>query len=385
MSRRIRGPSRVATHWALAGISFAAALVGAEAAVRAFDLGPEVSPVFRENYRLSDNPALRYELVPGSPDGEDRINTDGMRDREHRVAKPSGVFRIACLGDSITYGFGVPSRSSYPARLESGLNSTAAPGVRFEVLNFGVTGYNITQSIENLRARALKYRPDLVIYQYCLNDPQQYSSELENLEISLTRAETGYRRRLVARGGQLLSRSRIFALAAFAWQSAAPEGRRSRAPRPDSQWLAIRSGSTADYFARLHADPILWHRVETGFAELAALGRQNGFEVLVVTFPILAELGDYPLLGVHERVAAAAHAASLPSLDLLPVYQKAERRGRRIAVNALHPNALGHELAGRSIIDALEARGTLDRAPSSEAIPQRANKEGENPRPDRRL
>ncbi len=250
------------------------------------------------------------------------------------------------------------------------------------MLNFGVTGYNITQSIENLRARGLKYRPDLVIYQYCLNDPEQYSSELENLEISLTRAEAGYRRRLVARGGQLLSRSRFFALAAFAWQSATTEGRRSRTTRPDSQWLAIRGGSYADYFARLHADPTGWHRVETGFAELAALGRENGFEVLVVTFPILADLGDYPLLGVHERVATAAHAASLPSLDLLPVYQKAARRGQRVAVNALHPNALGHDFAARSIIDALGARGTLHRTPSSEAMPQSAKVAGENPRAD---
>jgi hypothetical protein len=196
--------------------------------------------VFRENYRLSDNPVLRYELVPGSPDGEDQINTDGMRDREHRVAKPSGVFRIACLGDSITYGFGVPSPSSYPARLENRLNSSAARGVRFEVLNFGVTGYNITQSIENLRARALKYRPDLVIYQYCLNDPQQYSSELENLEISLTRAEAGYRRRLLSRGGRLLSGSRVFALAAFAWRSATRSRMRCR-PRRSPTSLATTS------------------------------------------------------------------------------------------------------------------------------------------------
>ena len=382
-----RGPtsrvrSRAAAHGALTAVSVAAALLGAEAVVRIFDLGPEISPVFRENYRLSENTALRYELIPGSPDGENRINSDGMRDHEHPVAKPPGVFRIACLGDSITYGFGVPTRSSYPARLEDRLNSKAGPGVRFEVLNFGVTGYNITQSIENLRARGLKYRPDLVIYQYCLNDPQQYSSELENLEISLTPAEAGYRRRLLSRGGRLLSGSRVFALAAFAWQSATPGGRRARAARPDSQWLAIRGGSYADYFSRLHADPIGWRRIETGFAELAALGNEFGFEGLVVLFPVLANLADYPLADVHERVIGAARAASLPQLDLLPVYQKAAGRGQGIAVNALHPNAMGHAFAAGSIIDALEAHGTLPRTPPSEALPKTRDEKGEIPRPN---
>ena len=83
---------------ALALASVMLALAAAEGVVRVFEIGPEISAVYRENYRLSDDPVLRYELVPGSPDGETRINADGMRDRDPDVTKAAGVFRIAVIG-----------------------------------------------------------------------------------------------------------------------------------------------------------------------------------------------------------------------------------------------------------------------------------------------
>jgi lysophospholipase L1-like esterase len=348
----------------LAVASLALALAAAEGVVRVFEIGPEISAVYRENYRLSDDPVLRYELVPGSPDGESRINADGMRDRDRELAKAPGVFRIACLGDSITYGFGVGRAAAYPARLERRFaRSPRGADVAVEVLNFGVTGYNIEQTLQNLRVRALAYQPDVVITQYALNDPQEYSSEMENLESALTGAERNYRQRLLERGRRNLLASRLFALAAYTWQSTAPAGRTRAPARPDAQWLALQGGSYAEYFAGLHADPEAWGRVERGFGSLATTARQHGFEALVVVFPILEDLDRYPLRSVHERVAAAARAVSLPVLDLLASYERSEREGERsLAVNSLHPNGLGHEIAARAIADELAARGWLPRA-----------------------
>jgi hypothetical protein len=79
-----------------------------------------------------------------------------------------------------------------------------------------------------------------------------------------------------------------------------------------------------------------------------------------VVFPVFEDLDRYPLRGVHERVLAAARAAGLPALDLLASYERSEREGRRsLAVNALHPNAFGHEIAARAIADEFAARGWL--------------------------
>jgi len=355
----------------LALASVALALAAAESVVSVFEIGPEISAVYRENYRLADDPVLRYELVPGSPDGETRINADGMRDRDHEVAKASGVFRIACLGDSITYGFGVGRAAAYPARLERRLaRSQRGAGDTVEVLNFGVTGYSIEQTLQNLRVRALAYQPDVVITQYALNDPQEYSSEMENLESALTGAEQSYRERLLDRGRRNLLASRLFALAAYTWQSTTRAGRTRAPTQPDAQWLALQGGSYAEYFSSLHADPAAWGRVERGFGSLTTMARRHGFEALVVVFPVFEDLDRYPLRGVHERVLAAARAASLPALDLLASYERSEREGERsLAVNSLHPNALGHEIAARAIADELTARGWLPRASPFDADP----------------
>ena len=92
---------------------------------------------------------LRNEHVPGittSIQGiEISINSYGFRDHEFSVKKPEDVCRIVALGDSLTFGQGVPLASTYPKQLERLLNEKMGGGPRFEVLNAGVQGYNTVQ------------------------------------------------------------------------------------------------------------------------------------------------------------------------------------------------------------------------------------------------
>ena len=150
------------------GVASLLALVAGELIVRLLNVGPEIIPVYAENFKLSDNPELRYELVPGSQYLGGAINADGMRDRHYAVDKPPGVFRIACLGDSICFGYDVQANETIAGRLEEYLNRYyASPGHSFEVLNFGVTGYNITQVVENLRVLGRRH----VVIFVALRDP----------------------------------------------------------------------------------------------------------------------------------------------------------------------------------------------------------------------
>ena len=91
-----------------------------------------------------------------------RINSVGMRDHEHPIAKPAGVYRIAVLGDSYTDATQIPLDSTYWARLPGLLTSCGRPGV--EVLNFGVAGYGTVQEWLMLH-RASIYSPDLILLQ----------------------------------------------------------------------------------------------------------------------------------------------------------------------------------------------------------------------------
>lgn len=70
-------------------------------------------------------------------------NRLGLRDRDYPADKPAAVRRVLFLGDSFTYGSGVPDdRAVFPKRVEELLaDSRYSPGVdRVEVLNGGIPG-----------------------------------------------------------------------------------------------------------------------------------------------------------------------------------------------------------------------------------------------------
>ena len=119
-----RGPSFLLTITGV-GVSVGLTLLLGEVLVRVFDIGPTFRVVYREVFQLSDNPVLEYELRPGARDGQQRLNSAGFRDREFPRAKPDGVFRIAAIGDSLTYAASLPRRASYAKQLEELLNAYA--------------------------------------------------------------------------------------------------------------------------------------------------------------------------------------------------------------------------------------------------------------------
>jgi len=229
-------------------VLFLAAVVSlllVEVIVRTFGIGPEVSPVWKGNYQLSANQTLRYELKPGSKDGNSSINQDGMRDVEYTVQKSSNRFRVAVIGDSIAYGLGVDQSRTFSSHLERLLNTyvSDAVGLTFEVLNFGVTGYSFTQIVENLRVRALKYDPDLILYAYCLNDPQEYSLEMAHLLAEMTEARRSYKRALGEGPSGILEQSRVFLLVRYLIRSRQQRTKHPIFHRDDPQFVALRKGS----------------------------------------------------------------------------------------------------------------------------------------------
>jgi hypothetical protein len=88
-------------------------------------------------------------------------NAEGFRDRDHSEAKPEGMFRIMCVGDSYIYGGGVEAGDTYPARLEARLNAVSS--VPIEVMNLGLPSYYVRQMRMCLERMAPRYRPDLIL------------------------------------------------------------------------------------------------------------------------------------------------------------------------------------------------------------------------------
>src|SRR5919197_2563064 len=75
----------------------------------------------------------------GEADTYIKINSQGLRDREHPKEKPAGTLRIAILGDSFSEALQVDMANSWWAVTERALHGCAAVKTRqVEVINFGV-------------------------------------------------------------------------------------------------------------------------------------------------------------------------------------------------------------------------------------------------------
>jgi hypothetical protein len=93
-----------------------------------------------------------------------RINSDGLRDREHSKHTPGGPVRIAVLGDSYAEALQVPLEDTFWAVMERRLSACGAFGGRqVEVINFGVSGYQTAQELVTLRRHVWDYSPDIVL------------------------------------------------------------------------------------------------------------------------------------------------------------------------------------------------------------------------------
>lgn len=116
-----------------------------------------------------------YELKPnlsgvfkGAPV---RTSSQGLRGtREYSLEKPPGTFRIVGIGDSNMFGWGVGEGEPYLQILERRLNELSGGRRRFEVLNFGVPGYNTAIEVATFEHRALPFDPDLVVLHFIGND-----------------------------------------------------------------------------------------------------------------------------------------------------------------------------------------------------------------------
>ena len=129
-----------------------------------------------------------------------KINSDGLRDREHTLRKPPGTLRIAVLGDSSAEAFQVDADKAFWAVMQRQLGQCEALGGRgVEAINFGVSGYGTADELLTLREDVWKYDPDIVLLAFLVgNDVRNNSFALEG---------DPYRPYYVIQNGQLELRS----------------------------------------------------------------------------------------------------------------------------------------------------------------------------------
>jgi len=93
------------------------------------------------------------------------VNALGLRGPEVVLPKPEGRRRVACFGDSITFGYGVGDAESYPYLVGAALSATGADAV-----NAGVTGYTSYQVLGLARRVLPRLEADVATFCVGWND-----------------------------------------------------------------------------------------------------------------------------------------------------------------------------------------------------------------------
>jgi len=298
------------------------------------DVG-ELSEWANRAHRASTIPGLDYELRPRIHFEREKFddsgvivaehNDLGMRDGPIVWAKAPGVRRIAVLGDSTTYGYGVSQGEDYTSVLEELLDASD-PAHDYETLNFGVAGYGTKREAIVLEHKALLLKPDAVVLGYNLNDPD------------------------IDHFGDLLFRKYM----PPAWWQHFHTTRFLMGRFEKFQIDRVGGGDIFHFWhAPGHAN---WATVKDGFARIAELAKDANVPVLVVIFTVgdpTASPETYRYRDIHAQVAALATQNGFGVLDLSPVYSALTAKGIESQFPHLHPNLLGQRAAAQAIHDYL--------------------------------
>jgi hypothetical protein len=249
-----------------------------------------------------------------------------MRDRDRQLEKPAGTSRIAVLGPSHVMGSGVGDDETFTFFLEQRLKE-ASPNRegRYEVLNFGVAAYSLTQQLAAFDEKVKQFRPDVVMV---VDSANLGSSVVGKL---LSAASTGHEipsAALAAKVDELglsaLARRGIAVPFDSARALLEKAGIATRMPWVEAKRRLIRS---EDELVRL------------SFAEMAAKIRSSG------AIPVFVALDNViPSPATPPRILAQAADAGFVVFDLFSLWDGKDAASLRIAPWDNHPDAEGNQL-----------------------------------------
>ncbi len=295
----------------------------------------------------------KSRMVLKSPIYIDRYGFRVPEDEWNRKLPPRP--RIMFIGDSLTFGWAIESEKCFAELIDDELKTIdGLPD--FHVLNAGVTGYDIAQTLDQLRETEGEFKPDLIVQQLCFNDiTEQYDARHG-------RDEELYPEYLfLGRDPHWSAIARLV----FDWA-------RRRKYGGVNERDAAEALQHMDLMRLLEEPPAkmvedAWDRVFETQRELIAYCEERSLPLAVVLFPIQQQF-IFPDISLdpQERWAAFFEKMKVPFLDVSQIYFEQYERNPENAVlmyvDDTHPTRLGHRVAAEAILKFLQEDGLLKRA-----------------------
>lgn len=241
----------------------------------------------------------------------------GFRDEEFPVAKPAGEFRVLALGDSFTWGSGVPAELAWPHVLELALKERGPA----QVVNCGFAcgTYNPTGYDAWMKTDGLLLDPDLVIVGLCLNDMEPRTNAVPMLSYVPPKFDDE----------KFESFSAIVRY--VRWSAAMREAQRQK----------------TDFAAVVREAPGVWNAVQGALRDLKSTCDGEGIELVVAVFPMLSDLDaePYPYAGLIRMVQEFCQDAGIHCVDTsVDFVGRDDEMDLWAHVTDQHPNDVGHRL-----------------------------------------
>lgn len=271
-------------------------------------------------------------------------NAEHFRASRPIVAKEPSVFRILCIGDSVTFGYRVPvvwpnkpdeydrNWLPYPMLLENELRS-ANPGKRIEAIVMAVPGYTSHQGLAWLRRDVDWLQPDLVTISFGWNDAS-YSDVADRVAI-----RTDW---YVVATRWLIDHSQAFAHAT--------QWLRKRNEQPRSQGVSPQPRvSEAEYLNNM--------------AEMTKVANQHGATVVVIGAPYRDAVTNPPeaklMTQYREALRNWSQQVQVPYVEVLELTEAAHPANAGWFGELIHPNHMGHRLIAAELLTQFRTRGLL--------------------------
>ncbi|MEW6220661.1 MAG: GDSL-type esterase/lipase family protein [Thermodesulfobacteriota bacterium] len=322
----------------------------AEAGLRIVDLPVARSPELAAWRQPS--PTLGYGLIPGQ-DGRGylgthiTVNASGLRDHERPLAKPPGQVRILAIGDSFTFGYGLPADQTLSSMLEQLL---AANGHDADVINAGVPGYSFFHAATFVTTQGLAYDPDLVVYFFYYDDIQYphtsadiaaQFAEMKRLDAEdPARSPSGFRPFLGNLAGNALS-------VANNWLR----------PFLASDWVRnveARRDHVERYMAELAQDRNI-AAFQRNLADLASRLQAEGRGFLLVIIPDSVELHNPPAQRTSRMALDTCGRLGLTCLDMTPSFEaESDANALYLFPFDAHTSAQGNTRIAKAAYEAMQ-------------------------------
>jgi lysophospholipase L1-like esterase len=301
-------------------VSLLLSLGAVELSIRMFDpLGIsyyEVSGEYTRDKLADDHLVFRHKPSWEKRYGDVLVtyNERGLRDQPI-LPKAEGEYRILALGDSVTFGAGVPQHEIFTTRLEQLLPGRLQRPVR--VINSGVGGYNTVQEVTYFKREGITLQPDLVLLTYIGNDIEENRGPFNPWA-----GPKSFKDMVMKLLGKLWS----YRLAHHTYRYAVRNQLKAQSSNP------LQGGEG-------------WRRSMSALDELVVLCQEQNIP-LIVFFRRSHPDENRPLFEDVVR-----HVQGFPVKDMAPWYQGLDESSLVLSKVDGHPNAEGHRMMAERMAD----------------------------------